>query len=82
MVIEKTGGPVDYKEIPGRPLVLYFDCMAADPRLQSQSPGRMKSSSTSSTPASATLIFMPSTVTGLSLQSFPWSVVTKALVSL
>lgn len=80
-VIEKTGGPVDYKEIPGEisgSLTVHYHAYT------SQSPNRVltKCLSISSILESATPICMPSTVTGHCQQSSLSSEVTKVLVSL
>ena len=79
-VIEKTGGPVEYKQIPGqyRGFQGTVDMLIAP---QSRNRVRMRSSSTSNIQESAIPIYMPSTVTGPLQPSCRSSVATRVLVS-
>ncbi len=80
-VIEKTGGPVDYKEIPGMISGSFTGHYHANTS-QSQNPVPTKYSSTSNTLEFAIPIYTPSMETGHWQQSSPSLEVTKVLVSL
>ena len=72
-VIEKTGGPVEYKQIPGKTEANPLSVNDQTPYcyLRAPTPLQIKSSSTSNTPESATPTSTPSMATGPSPLNSP-----------